>query len=561
MDRILLLDLPAEILWAIADSLLCGAADPSAVARLGLVNRALYSTLVDDDTSWLARCRRRYGRAQTDLFEKATDAGMRWIHIYAAMSRTYRMSSGWATARVDINGPATLIAHGAIYQGQTARGRPTGYGLYTTHTRNRTDGYLVVAEAHLSGDVGCQSGWIRARRINATGHATVPPPTRRVHRTNGICLCALCKDAVPTFAGPLGGTMIAYTGGWDAGRLHGQGHAEFDCGLVYEGQWAGGVPHGCGTLDGDFILQWHRGVPIESGRCTITDVYGGECYGGEWMYEGDVTLAASSGYEHTVRQWYAMLVNNGVHALRELDTSKRADAANGHMWLSVPDTMAHGRGTATHTDGRVYSGTWRLNRRQVGRCTLANGTVLDGAWGARPPGGSGTVTYDGHLTYAHVLWNARDQPCRHGRLRRPVLGAGQSPRACPCAPQYLTRYGGSHGGSDDYYVVHRNGDVCGGECRHDEDGALSAVRWFACSDMCVDPDFAGLMLFADGGWSRARPKGRPWTSAVYWPTNVNSDAFARFAAYVRKGLIGWDEDMINFFWQTMAGLHVDRADP
>lgn len=550
----MLLHLPVEVIWIIADDLLWDAADARHVIKLGLTNRSLYSILADDDAPWLARCRQKYGRTQADLFANAAAMCVRWVHIYVAMGRAYDLPLGWGTSLEVIHGPATLIAPGVIYRGQTARAQPTGYGVYATQPKKLDDALLVVAEACLSGDSDCQVGWAHVRRIAAADPAASNLRAVNAHFPGRLCLCTLCENRVPTFVGPLRDAIVDYRGGWDAGRFHGQGCAEFVDGTVYEGDWAGSVPHGHGTLDG-VALRWHFGVPVQNGHCKVADAYGGE-----WTYEGDVTLAAPKDSDCVVSRWHRMVYENGARALvgilRPATVHHAMDGPMRDASLVVP----HGHGTATHTDGRVYEGSWRLGRRERGRCTLADGiTVLDGTWGVRSHGGSGTVTRADQSPQAYLLWNERDRPCRHDRLRYRAVRQGQPPRACPCSPECPVRYGGCHYGDADDYVIHRNGDVCGGECDHDE-GVIESIYWFGCSPWCPDPEFAGLVLFPAGGWARARPKGRPWTSAVYWPADTGSDSFARFAAYVRKGLIGWDQDMVDFFWQSVADMDAAQAD-
>lgn len=202
MDDISLLCLPAEIVWAIVDDLLRDTVDARHVIRLGLVNRLLYSLLVNDDMPWRTRCRQKYGSAQTGMFARAADARARWAHIYVAMDRVVYKPSGWSTASDVIHGPATLIAPGAIYRGQTTYGRPTRYGVYTTHPKDLDDALLVIAEAHLPGDGDCQSGWVHVGRTAATDPIGINPYAVNAHNPGRLCLCALCENGVPTFVGP-----------------------------------------------------------------------------------------------------------------------------------------------------------------------------------------------------------------------------------------------------------------------------------------------------------------------------------------------------------------------
>lgn len=297
-------------------------------------------------------------------------------------------------------------------------------------------------------------------------------------------------------------------------------------------------------------------IPVQNGHCKISDAFGG----GEWIYEGDVTLAGPKDSDCAVGRWHRMIHDHGARALIGIIRPATVHHAMAGLMHDASMVAPHGHGIATHADGRVYTGSWRLGMRERGRCTLADGlTVLDGTWGVWSHGGSGTVIHGDHSPQARVLWNAQDRPCRHDRLRYRAVHQGQSPRTCPCSPDRPIPYGGCHYGTGDDYVVHRNGDVCGGERDHDDAGAIATMHWFGCSPWCPDPEFAGLVLFPNSGWTRARPKGRPWTSAVYWPVDTESGSFARFAAYVRKGLIAWDQDMIDFFWQAVADMGVVQA--
>lgn len=570
MDDLSLLHMPPEVVWTIADILLlCPPGDPKAVVRLGLTCMPLYSILVDDEAKWTGHFRRRYGSARVALSEKVANAGARWSHVYVAAIRVHEMPSGWHGARAGMNGLATLRAPWAVYRGSVTDGRPAGYGLCVTRDGDRTDvRCFIVAETQLSGDPECATGFIHARRAETVDGADEPREGGGPHATNA-CPCALCRDRVPTLTGPLRGAIVAYTGGWDAGRLHGRGRALFVGGFVYEGEWAGGLPHGHGTLNG-IAYRWHRGLPIRHGRCTLDDPASGR-----WAYEGDVLVGSCDGADDLAWRWSSMVRDNDAHALARLSRSTffRGPGCTGSL-SDTSEIEPHGSGVAVHGYGRTYRGTYRLGRHERGQCTFFNGTTLDGIWWNEHDGGAGTVASPGDPHPTHVVWDARYQTCQHdprqGRRRERgphAAGNTASSSVCTCMPRRPAHYAGGRGGQyDHHYVIHRNGDVCGVECGNlngsgRDDVAITSVLWFACSAACPDPDFAGLVLFPKRGWSHARPEGTTWTSTVYWPADTLSATFARFIDYVRKGLVAWDAQMTDFFWQTMNGLGVPRSRP
>lgn len=569
MDSLSLLHMPPEVVWTIADILLlCPPGDPKAVVRLGLTSASLYSIIVADEAKWIGHCRRRYGSARVVLSEKVANGGARWSHVYAAAIRVHEMPSGWHGACAGINGLATLRAPWAVYRGSVVEGRPTGYGLCVTRDGDRTDvRHFIVTEARLSGDPDCATGFIHARRIETVDGADEPKKVGGPHATNA-CSCTLCRDRVPTLTGPLRGAIVAYTGGWDAGRLHGRGRALFVGGFVYEGQWAGGLPHGHGTLNG-IAYRWHRGLPIKHGRCTIDDPVSGR-----WAYKGDVLVGSCDGADDLAWRWSSMVRDNDAHALARLSRSTffRGPGCTGSL-SDTGEVEPHGSGVAVHGYGRTYRGTYRLGRRERGQCVFFNGTTLDGTWDDHN-GGAGTVLSPDDPRPAQVAWDARCQTCQHdprqavrrGRGSRAVGNAALS-SACACMPRRLAPHADTRDGQNARHVVYHNGDVCGVECGNlnngggSDDDIIARVLWFACSAACPDTDFAGLVLFPERGWSRARPEGTPWTSTVYWPTDTLSATFARFIDYVRKGLVAWDAQMVDFFWQTMNGLGVPRCRP
>ncbi|QBZ81305.1 hypothetical protein pclt_cds_718 [Pandoravirus celtis] len=83
----------------------------------------------------------------------------------------------------------------------------------------------------------------------------------------------------------------------------------------------------------------------------------------------------------------------------------------------------------------------------------------------------------------------------------------------------------------------------------------AGIYSFTFSPDCGDPVFAGTTISGCDWKCKSVPrKRRPYCpdDSIYWPSDRGSEAWAKFALYVRKRLIGWDDEAIAF-WHTLHG--------
>ncbi|QBZ81235.1 morn repeat incomplete domain containing protein [Pandoravirus celtis] len=539
--------LPYELLWTIVDALLDGIGSVFNAGRLGLACSTTLALLADNG-AWRTRCRRHFGRARAGVHAHAERFGVRWIYIYVAMANEVTSLDRASMRDAD---PArrlwgTFSRPGLCYWGQIAGGRPCAYGVYVTRDPDVGSDAVVIAEASL--DVGHRSGWISARRAV---FPDVTPPYPSDHRADeAYCICRTCVWQCPRLTSRLGHVIVAYEGDWDAARLHGRGRATLLGGLVYDGQWADGVPHGQGALNGK-LYRWHRGLCVGFGRWTGPER---ELTGdGDWSYEGDVVLGTSGADDDDLRLWCKMTsvledrLIGGPHG-----TPTRSHGP-------VP----HGHGRATHPDGRVYVGTWRVGRRERGRCTLPSGAVLDGIWYVTPDTdrcrGTGWVTGPCYRFHAAAAWGRYDEwhcdatrPERTGEHVTLLVGRRGRGMSAAFGSGLVNQGNGAQWHS--LAIAYDNGDRCVVVSNSTE--RFSGIARFICSTYCPDSDFAGLAIICETGWSPIPFHPEQSVAAVYWPNDPASDAFARFVAYVRKGYIGWTPAQVDAFWAAVVDLGV-----
>nr|UDO47374.1 phosphatidylinositol phosphate kinase motif-containing protein [Pandoravirus massiliensis] len=546
-DRPSLVSLPYELVWKIVDFLLASNGSIFNVGRFALTSTST-AILLGDDRAWRARCQRQFGYARTVAHKHTERFGIRWLHLYVAMAN--ELASPEGTARVGRRTWGTLYMSNLVYWGQIAGGQPHGYGVYVTCD---SMGRTLITEAALD-DGGRRSGWIAVTSTKRFYGMRRGPPH---DNPETHCMCPVCVGQYPGLTSRLGPSMTGYDGDWDGGRIQGNGNATFVGGLDYDGQWADGVPHGEGALNGQ-PHRWYRGLPVAPGQWTGSEH--GAVGDGIWTYEGDILLGTSNTDTDPVRRWREMAC---IRDDRPVDASATRPVSD---YGPVP----HGHGRAMHEGGRVYTGTWRMGVREHGQCALPDGTILDGVWYAeyRPERrGSGWWTGPGAASRAAAVWGQRDGPCldadpRGSRYNRAdvhvaiILPVGRRRRGMDV---------GSGGGLDCAHpknsmqwlpmvMTYGNGDKCMVMSNLSE-RTCGIVR-FDCSTYCPDPEFSGLTIISEAGWSPLPFQHEHFVSAVYWPNDPDSDAFARFVAYVRKGYIGWTSAQVDAFWAAMAHLGV-----
>ncbi|AVK75061.1 Morn repeat incomplete domain containing protein [Pandoravirus quercus] len=557
-DNSLITSLPVELVWSIVDTLLDKIGSVFDVGRLALTSTTMAALLVDD-RAWQARCQRRFGRARTSAHNHNERFGIRWVRLYVSMANDLTPPKGDdrdSTPTRALCSPrrtwGTLCLQDLVYWGQIIDDRPCGYGVYVTCD---SSGHTLVTEAALD-DSGRRCGWISVTRTNRYYGMRHAP---RHDEPETHCVCHICLRQYPGLSSRLGGMIAAYVGDWDGGRIQGHGRAEFTNGLVYDGQWADGVPHGNGTLDGK-PYRWHHGLPVSSGQWVGLEHTTAD--DGDWTYEGDVLVGTSDTDDDTVCRWCWMMC---------VQPDDYNVATFGGTPLGDYGPVPHGHGRATHRDGRVYSGTWRLGARERGHCMLPDGTRLEGVWRVRLPTqhrGAGWVTAPGAASRAMATWGRNDEPCHDTDARGPTYAHAEVHVTLLAGHRSSGMSTGSGGGPDCAYpnngiqrrpliITYGNGDTCAIMCNSSE--RVCGVVRFNCSTYCPDPEFAGLVITSESGWSPIPFCHERYVSAIYWPTDPASDAFARFAAYVRQGYIGWTPAQVDAFWVAMADLGVAAA--
>lgn len=548
-DEPSLVSLPYELVWKIVDVLLARDGSVFDVGRFALASTST-ATLLSDDKAWRARCQRRFGRARTTAHRHTERFGIRWMHLYVAMANELASpkSDVAVTARVSRRTWGTLYLPDLVYWGQVADGRPYGYGVYVTCD---SLGRTLITESALD-DGGRRSGWIAVTPTNRYYGVRRGP---RHDDPETHCICPICLGQYPGLTSRLGQVMTGYVGDWDAGRIQGNGNSAFVGGLTYDGRWADGVPHGEGTLNGQ-PHRWYRGLPVAPGRWAGPEH--GAVDDGIWTYEGDTILGTSDTDADAVRRWCEMA------RIRD----DRLIGASADIPVSNYGPVPHGYGRATHEDGRVYVGTWRVGVRERGQCALPDGTTLEGVWYAkyRPERrGAGWSTGPGAASRTAATWGQHDRPCRDIDPRGPRYDRTDVRVALRCRHRDQGMNTGSGGDVDcarprnsmqwlPMIMAYGNGDKCMVMSNSSE--RVCGVARFNCSTHCPDPEFSGLTIISETGWSPLPFQHEHFVSAVYWPNDPGSDAFARFMAYVRKGHIGWTRDQISAFWTAMAGLGV-----
>lgn len=526
----LLLTLPAELCWAIVDMLLLCEGGAGEAARLGLTCRQLASTILDDERAWRFRCDRDLGTDRMNLHAERERFGVAWPRFYAAARADKAFSRRFSAIWHFLRGGSESWWRWTC----PATKQLNGYAVTVRRSCWHAGHNLVVIEHAQCTDEEI-AGWVSMRR------ATPDRPVIPLSRSDDFCACVQCRGGTPKPRELVRARLAVYRGGWRGGYPHGRGRATFASGLVYEGQWEKGLPHGHGKLNGT-ARTWTRGVCAAMGSWSrpLHDPDAPSYYGQYALLpESTRGLDFTSSRDTALREWWWITTAVG----------KRAPPA----WTPLqPDTtrLPHGEGKAFYPDGKVYSGTWRLGQRHRGRCTLPDGTSFQGVWYHGGPRSTaiGNVSWSSGTHLKHeVVWDDQDRMRSDGGVvrskHRVYVYDRATPRPCAASGQrVLTRT-----------AILANGDEC--DAQWTSRGIMHDVTRFVFSSACADPTFAGVTI-NDCAWTcvplswQSPPRHTCPDDYVYWPADRDSEAFLLFPSYVRKRLIPWDDETVDFFWHN-----------
>lgn len=531
--------LPAELCWMVVDALLLCKAGARYGTRLGITCRQLALTILDDERAWQSRCNRDIGTDRTSLHTEHERFGVGWPQLYAAAKDDAAFGRRFATILSglhDATGYTWRWTSGAIFQCK-------GYNV--TVDVSSLPLSVVVMEHAARGITENISGWMSMRRIKSADAVVAARCCLGFDFKQKFCACVSCRGSYPNTCELVRARMETYQGEWRDGYPQGQGRATFVDGAVYDGQWDKGVPHGRGMLDG-VANRWVKGVcvgvdswtePLDDDSDAYLSYHGEYALLPESACEFDPTLPSDA----SLWRWWWIV--GSVDSLQPVSCATLHTGARKRQ---------HGQGKATYSDGRVYSGEWRMGRRDRGRCTLPDGTSLQGGWHHTEPRAVayGAVSWPSGTSLKHAMvWDDRDRPKPHPRT---ILHDGPhghplcdcaAPHPCP-SPRWEDL--------DVEAFALSNGDDCW--AKWTAHGIMRAIDNFIFSTTCPDPTFAGVVI-RDCVWTcvalpwRRPPRHTCPDDYVYWPSDRQSEAFHLFSSYVRKRLIPWDDKTVDFFWQ------------
>ncbi|AVK75083.1 Morn repeat incomplete domain containing protein [Pandoravirus quercus] len=545
--------LPVELWWAIVDALLSTRHGVLDVVTLGLVSRFLASMIFGDEGAWAFRCRRDLGADRVALHAERERFGVRWLQLYAASTvdiycrgSDRPLRCGYESAPPFYRCGLYDSNHRVLYAFTAAQACPNAEIV----------GVTVMEHGHYPQGDSKTKWWLSMRRVSSPPFGGLDA-YQRPEGTDIFCGCGECRRALGhPYRLYLGHLFASYLGGWgDEALPGGRGRAVFTNGAVYEGEWCDGVPHGQGTLDG-VMFGWNRGTCLAHGRvcgCRVdgrTDCPCDGARGGAWSYEGQlvlwegacVPLAIKPSVEASLRRWWSLIGQHGKVPHRPQPTDLNRDAQT--AWA-----FPCGQGTATYADGTAYTGGWSNGEYTRGRLTLPDGTVFAGAM----PGkwvrlGMGQITWSSGATTRCMTWHLPNRPAavpRHGRGDDPHTNPDC--RCAPLDPSVDVSLRPLHA-----TIRMSNGDICVVKWSRSHQG-VDGIASFTFSPTCSDTAFAGRTIPAGVAWTcvavpRSGPR-RPYCPDdwVYWPTDGDSDASALFDQYVRRRLIGWDDEAIEFW--------------
>lgn len=180
-------------------------------------------------------------------------------------------------------------------------------------------------------------------------------------------------------------------------------------GLVYEGEWHNGLPHGRGTLNGGAVCDWFRGVCVVRGqtcRC-LNQGTNRRCRGdadcdasatvGEWHYTGQ--LAPRPAQDPTD-------YGGGRGAGDDLVLGCRMSGRPlSDEWGTQNCPVPHGFGTATYANGTVITASWNGGYHERGTCRTADGAVFDGYWTPHNAEGFGRIQWPSGTSTRCTSWS------------------------------------------------------------------------------------------------------------------------------------------------------------
>jgi hypothetical protein len=203
-----------------------------------------------------------------------------------------------------------------------------------------------------------------------------------------------------------------YQGEWNADKQEGFGvyivrpnmRRQIE-GYTYEGEWKGGVMTGYG------VTAYSRGDSYSGHQ--INDAFDG--YGvylhvaaggvSQCEYKNGVRDGFGT-YEDAYRTYCGMFVNDKFIRGRGTIRGVTGDYTGDLKGKPNSTTVKHGNGTYTYTNGDVYEGQFKNDKRYgKGKLTLTNGTVQEGIWSGDkltgeityPPGAAGPASVHGEF--------------------------------------------------------------------------------------------------------------------------------------------------------------------
>ncbi|AVK74590.1 Morn repeat incomplete domain containing protein [Pandoravirus quercus] len=460
-----LVDMPHEVVWRVVGALLGDATlGINDAASLAATCRTMAATLVDDDAMWRVLVRRHFGRAWADLHTMPDEFGVRWMRVYARVSRTATCAANEAATGY-IDGPTYktscegLLVSGDVVCGRLVMGRLNGYGVVcaaqhepgrlfaqSTNPRPLVCQPAVFMEGHFTDDLLDGRGILRrgewrvdrssrlmAAALTTRGFSVTcrcrpcrqrnrPQRRRADHpcacehaaqrcqqcRFSDDCRCGAREDPCASCAQRLRvcaiGRFLAcletFDGHWVRGVPHGHAVARFECGTTYEGPWSRGLPHGHGLINGIHARQWFHGVLLPRGRLVYGHVV---CTTATVavVYEGDVKPRALTAETALVADMPPVLSEGGGD-----DDNNDSLAIINYPYRQY---ARHGHGQMCYADGSVFEGEWVEDMRHHGTLTRSDGTVLNGTWHAT--GGFGTIRWPDGRCDSQCAWDASGRHC------------------------------------------------------------------------------------------------------------------------------------------------------
>ncbi|AGO83673.1 Morn repeat incomplete domain containing protein [Pandoravirus salinus] len=458
-----LVDMPHEVVWRVVGALLSrdAVSGVNDAASLAATCRTMAAVVVDDDAMWRVLVRRDFGSDWADLHTMPAAFGVRWMRVYARVSRTATYAINEAATGHNGGTPAYklscegLLVSGDVVCGRLAMGRLNGYGVVCAaqHDTGRSPDVAdplgvpaVFMEGHFKDDLLDGRGILRrgrwplegARRGVATAlvarklSVTCPCPSCRKHyasqaqrHTHVGCSCERAtsrrKQCGRHRFGNGDCTCDAHGREPCAPcieRMHVGAVARFLSHLEsFDGQWARGAPHGhaiarfeCGTT---YEGPWSRGLP--HGRGLVNGAHHRQWFHGVLLprcrlaYGWSTTGASPTPvvYEGDIKPRGLTLATAFVRASPTAfaDGSDRERSGDHYVYREY---ARHGRGRMHYATGSVFEGEWADDVRCRGTLTHPDSVVVDGVW--LVDGGSGTIRWPDGQCDPCAAWDASGRP-------------------------------------------------------------------------------------------------------------------------------------------------------